>query len=1073
MELPAILEMEDSPAINRPRIASMIESPHTSTSLSGVFIPSSETKPPELEVHADIHDKNEARMSEESDDTPRLGPKLPTPHIDNLTHFWSTYDKVSGEFDKELLDGWNKSLDVLLIFAGLFSAINTAFIIDSYKGLQPDPVEETNALLRLLILHRNDNDTLSIQDLSLVSPSSAAVPINSIFFTSLSFSLTAAFGAVTAKQWLTEYSNIGVMKAVHIHGRMRQERYKSLRNWHLRFIIELLPLFLQISLLLFLVGVVDLLWSMNKGVAILQLALSISGVILYTIAIVIGIAIPTSPFQTPFARYIRHFLYKTYRGRRNRKRGLSGPCHATASARTALLIKAMTEWSKNVSWAIVIGRISSLGRRYSPSSDRGAAFDTDTRVGNEGKRPELHTGWSHADVTAAESVVWLLERAEHPDVTIAALDAVPRLPPDLVFSLIKQREGLWERLVVFHNSLLPLSEAGGLDEWARAWPNSATVSGISLHHILLGRALDRSDKDNGSTVDFANIRNLKTRDTSRQEMSHPDVLAVTNLVLNWITQPMKALGDGISYNFLQYISFIMHPSLAIKNPHPFQVELADISRAMPGAHFTTSVCPISLILDAIICSSLTRRRGDHFSEEIRELVLPFLCTVLRDESSYDIVSHVALTVATIYATGYSEDPPNHIAAHRLEDIHGWIRKASSDKSSMILENVAWALSMINDGSRDATIFIILLRITEPLFQEKKGELDWQSIPFRSFPRNLLLLSGLSQRDHDSQLGIVRLLNAHPTQALVSHLDESSRSAITQLLKSLFTSPIQSGKVWEQGALLLNQVASQLIPSSEFVDITFNLELWKSFTRRCIQENRMDMQQIDLQNFTSIMGVLQMPISGSPGRSVLIVIQTLLATALLVQQATRGWVTDDVVSFLNVLIDEDTELQWPEYLVSAGFIRSNVYQTTTSQTARAIAIDRVQLNNYLKRDHSTCYVWFGEAFLLLWKKGRKEYLRTGRGLECDYIDDIFYESSVVQKIVMYWREIDKVKNQVPDRFKPRENTTETVTAYLAGARGALNCSRNDDQICEEAQREQLHSEVDQILQELELLKKIDA
>jgi len=44
---------------------------------------------------------------------------------------WKLYrDRVSDR-DDNTIDGWNRTLDILLIFAGLFSAVATAFIIEA------------------------------------------------------------------------------------------------------------------------------------------------------------------------------------------------------------------------------------------------------------------------------------------------------------------------------------------------------------------------------------------------------------------------------------------------------------------------------------------------------------------------------------------------------------------------------------------------------------------------------------------------------------------------------------------------------------------------------------------------------------------------------------------------------------------------------------------------------------------------------------------------------------------------------------------------------------------------------
>ncbi|KAF8878733.1 hypothetical protein BD779DRAFT_1400008, partial [Infundibulicybe gibba] len=61
-------------------------------------------------------------------------------------HWKKVYEKV-GQFDKEFCGGWNSEIDALLTFAGLFSAVVTAFTVESYKLLQPDAQDMTNRIL--------------------------------------------------------------------------------------------------------------------------------------------------------------------------------------------------------------------------------------------------------------------------------------------------------------------------------------------------------------------------------------------------------------------------------------------------------------------------------------------------------------------------------------------------------------------------------------------------------------------------------------------------------------------------------------------------------------------------------------------------------------------------------------------------------------------------------------------------------------------------------------------------------------------------------------------------------------
>ncbi|KAI0763499.1 hypothetical protein BD413DRAFT_457378, partial [Trametes elegans] len=55
-------------------------------------------------------------------------------------------DAVKTSHD-ELMERWKSELDTLLVYAGLFSAILTAFNVESYRLLTPDTMETAVAVL--------------------------------------------------------------------------------------------------------------------------------------------------------------------------------------------------------------------------------------------------------------------------------------------------------------------------------------------------------------------------------------------------------------------------------------------------------------------------------------------------------------------------------------------------------------------------------------------------------------------------------------------------------------------------------------------------------------------------------------------------------------------------------------------------------------------------------------------------------------------------------------------------------------------------------------------------------------
>ena len=79
-------------------------------------------------------------------------------------------------------------------------------------------------------------------------------------------SLTTVLVGILCLQWLREFqrdSNLPHKDAVAL----RQMRYEGLIKWHVPGILSTLPVLLQLSLVLFFIGLLDLLWSLNTLVA--------------------------------------------------------------------------------------------------------------------------------------------------------------------------------------------------------------------------------------------------------------------------------------------------------------------------------------------------------------------------------------------------------------------------------------------------------------------------------------------------------------------------------------------------------------------------------------------------------------------------------------------------------------------------------------------------------------------------------------------------------------------------------------------------------------------------------------
>ncbi|KAG8955764.1 hypothetical protein FRC03_011089 [Tulasnella sp. 419] len=228
-------------------------------------------------------------------------------NVDDDTVFWQTYVSESGKFDKEMIDNWNDNLDSLLLFAALFSAINTTFIIEAYKRLQPDALETTNSLLKLMLRNRTNDETMDLKDQHW-SPPTDAVRINSTLFASLACSLLASFGAILGKEMLAEYKSSGALNTLPEQGRRRQRKFNGLNRYRFQLLMQALPIMLQFSLALFLLGIIDFLLQMSPAVAAVIIVPVFVGLVAYIVSVIVAIQQEDSPFQTSLSKSLRSLL---------------------------------------------------------------------------------------------------------------------------------------------------------------------------------------------------------------------------------------------------------------------------------------------------------------------------------------------------------------------------------------------------------------------------------------------------------------------------------------------------------------------------------------------------------------------------------------------------------------------------------------------------------------------------------------------------------------------------------------------------------------------------------------------
>ncbi|CAE6471820.1 unnamed protein product [Rhizoctonia solani] len=233
---------------------------------------------------------------------------------------WNIYLDEAQDRDRELVEGRQRSLDTLLLFAALFSAILTAFLIESKDLLQQDPADASAALL-LFIAQSQQRIELGLPApeelprsvaIAEFTPSVSARWVNGIWFMSLGLSLSAALIAMLGKEWLTTFLSSRPRSTRRL-AFIRQSRLKGLEDWGALHIIALLPTLLHLSLLLFSVGLVIYLWALDAA-----LAAVISGIIGVTLAFyfvtgILGAIFEFCPFVTEVSEYTQRAVAALFR----------------------------------------------------------------------------------------------------------------------------------------------------------------------------------------------------------------------------------------------------------------------------------------------------------------------------------------------------------------------------------------------------------------------------------------------------------------------------------------------------------------------------------------------------------------------------------------------------------------------------------------------------------------------------------------------------------------------------------------------------------------------------------------
>ncbi|KAK7687698.1 hypothetical protein QCA50_008914 [Cerrena zonata] len=219
---------------------------------------------------------------------------------------WVAMDQAVKRFDEDLIKKYTDDIDTLLVFAGLFSAVVTTLIVESYKNLTPDPTDQATKLLNQTFILLQTL-TFALNGSTAIASSQSQPPIevfrvdkpdiriNVLWFSSLLLSLVTASMGILVKSWLREYLTTD-HTSPRTRLRIRFFRFVGLRKWRVFAIVGIFSVLMQIALGLFFLGLCFFTANIHHSIGITSLVISS----LWATVVAVSILLPITASHCPY-----------------------------------------------------------------------------------------------------------------------------------------------------------------------------------------------------------------------------------------------------------------------------------------------------------------------------------------------------------------------------------------------------------------------------------------------------------------------------------------------------------------------------------------------------------------------------------------------------------------------------------------------------------------------------------------------------------------------------------------------------------------------------------------------------
>ncbi|KAF8269495.1 hypothetical protein EI94DRAFT_1681797, partial [Lactarius quietus] len=249
---------------------------------------------------------------------------------DGANALWSLYGKEAKAHDEAHFLSLASDMDGVLLFAGLFSAVVTSFLVQTLPNLQVNPMDQLSVVILDQISQQIASITLQVSTPSTVPPSTptvspiaqqfpnpitsmppyplfkpyfADIRVNAFWLVGLICSLSAALLALFVQRWIRSYMLV-FQRYDHPLKRARYRQFFFEGDKGMRNLAEAVPRLIHVSLFLFFFGLGDSMLNTNTTIGTMAVIIIILCGGFYAYSVSTQLWHSQSPYQTPITRAI-------------------------------------------------------------------------------------------------------------------------------------------------------------------------------------------------------------------------------------------------------------------------------------------------------------------------------------------------------------------------------------------------------------------------------------------------------------------------------------------------------------------------------------------------------------------------------------------------------------------------------------------------------------------------------------------------------------------------------------------------------------------------------------------------